>query len=142
MQARDSPTASTARVWMKSAIVEREAGDLAAERALLTEGLRRFPSFWKMWLMLGQLEHQEGRIEACRTAYANGLKRCADCIPLWRAAARLEEEQGSVGRARALLEQVRAAQAGVVFGIEVLFCDQVQDMQRQRVPVDNIRKFE
>jgi hypothetical protein len=106
LQARDTQTASTARVWMKSAIVEREAGDAAAQRALLEEGIKRFPSFWKMWLMLGQLEEQQGRVEAARVAYAAGLKRCADCIPLWRAAAKLEEAQGSVGRARALLEQV------------------------------------
>eukprot|EP00878_Enallax_costatus_P009275 GHUV01009694.1.p1 GENE.GHUV01009694.1~~GHUV01009694.1.p1 ORF type:complete len:699 (+),score=215.34 GHUV01009694.1:365-2461(+) len=45
-KARDSPTASTARVWMKSAIVEREAGNNAAQRQLLDEGLRRFPSKW------------------------------------------------------------------------------------------------
>lgn len=44
LQARDSLTASTARVWMKSAIVEREAGNKVAQRQLLEEGLKRFPS--------------------------------------------------------------------------------------------------
>ncbi|KAF8059986.1 STA1 [Scenedesmus sp. PABB004] len=106
-KARDSPTASTARVWMKSAVVEREAGNAAAQRALLEEGLRRFPGFWKLWLMLAQLEQGEGRVEPARAAYAAGLKRCADCVPLWRGAAALEEAQGAVGRARALLEQAR-----------------------------------
>eukprot|EP00882_Tetradesmus_deserticola_P002717 GHRQ01002888.1.p1 GENE.GHRQ01002888.1~~GHRQ01002888.1.p1 ORF type:complete len:911 (+),score=473.90 GHRQ01002888.1:1197-3929(+) len=106
-KARETSTASTARVWMKSAIVEREAGDAAAERGLLTEGLRRFPGFWKLHLMMGQLEAREGKTEACRAAYAAGLKRCSDCVPLWRAAAALEEAQGSVGRARAMLEQAR-----------------------------------
>jgi pre-mRNA-processing factor 6 len=57
---------------MKSAIVEREAGDAAAERALLAEGLRRFPGFWKLYLMLGQLEEREGKTEAVRAAYAAG----------------------------------------------------------------------
>eukprot|EP00879_Flechtneria_rotunda_P002532 GHRR01002730.1.p1 GENE.GHRR01002730.1~~GHRR01002730.1.p1 ORF type:complete len:774 (+),score=274.42 GHRR01002730.1:968-3289(+) len=108
-KARETSTASTARVWMKSAIVEREAGNTTAQRSLLEEGLKRFPSFWKMWLMLGQLEENEGRVDAARAAYASGLKRCADCIPLWQAAARLEETQGNVGRARALLEQVNRA---------------------------------
>jgi hypothetical protein len=42
-QARSSDTASTARVWMKSAIVERELGDAGEERRLLEEGLRKFP---------------------------------------------------------------------------------------------------
>ena len=35
------------RVWMKSAIVEREVGDADAERALLVEGLDKFPASWK-----------------------------------------------------------------------------------------------
>lgn len=72
LQARETSTASTARVWMKSAIVEREAGDAAAERALLAEGLRRFPGFWKLHLMAGQLEAREGKVEATRAAYAAG----------------------------------------------------------------------
>ena len=40
------------RVWMKSAIVEREVGDVTEERRLLAEGLDKFPTAWKMWLML------------------------------------------------------------------------------------------
>lgn len=59
-KARDHPPASTARVWMKSAMVEREGGDAAAERALLQEGLKRFPYAWKMHLMMGQLEERLG----------------------------------------------------------------------------------
>lgn len=54
-----------------------------------------------------QLEESETRPNAAQTVYATGLKRCPDCVPMWRAAARLEEAQGNVGRARALLEQVR-----------------------------------
>ena len=41
-------------------MVEREAGDAAAERGLLAEGIRRFPYFWKLHLMLGQLEERLG----------------------------------------------------------------------------------
>ena len=39
------------------------------ERALLEEGVRRFPTFEKHYLMLGQLEEREGRTEAARSAY-------------------------------------------------------------------------
>jgi pre-mRNA-processing factor 6 len=59
---------------MKSAIVEREAGDAAAERSLLEEGLRRHPGFWKLWLMLGQLEERQGKLDAARTAYGAGAE--------------------------------------------------------------------
>ena len=51
---------------MKSAIVEREAGDLPAERVLLQDGIQRFPSFWKLHLMLGQLEERAGNLGAFR----------------------------------------------------------------------------
>lgn len=106
-KARSNLSASTARVWMKSALVEREAGDAAAQRRLLEEGLKRFNNYWKLWMMLGQLDECEGRVDAAQGVYASGLKRCPDCVALWRAAARLEEQQGSTGRARALLEQAR-----------------------------------
>ncbi|GIL57404.1 hypothetical protein Vafri_12583 [Volvox africanus] len=108
-KARENEAASAyPRVWMKSAIVERELGDVAKERALLEEGTRRFPTFEKFYLMLGQLEQRCGNTDGARLAYRNGLARCPASIPLWRAAARLEEEAaGNVGRARALLEQAR-----------------------------------
>ncbi|PSC71481.1 STABILIZED1-like [Micractinium conductrix] len=106
-KAREHAPASTARVWMKSAMVEREAGQATEERQLLTEGIRRFPSFWKLHLMLGQLEERQGHADAARLAYAAGIKRNMDAIPLWVAAARLEERGGNVAKARALLEQAR-----------------------------------
>jgi hypothetical protein len=61
-QARQNLSASTARVWMKSAIVEREAGDTGAQRRLLEEGLRRFPTYWKLWMMLGQVRACVGSV--------------------------------------------------------------------------------
>ena len=90
------------RVWMKSAIVEREVGDADAERALLVEGLDKFPASWKMWIMLGQLEARSGpaRVEAARDAYAKGCRRCPTAAPLWIAAAKLETTLGNA-RARA-----------------------------------------
>jgi len=106
-KAREHPPASTPRVWMKSAVVEREAGDVEAERRLLLEGVERFPDAWKLHLMLGQLEERVGRVDAARGAYVSGIRLCADCVPLWTASARLEERNGAVGKARALLEQAR-----------------------------------
>jgi pre-mRNA-processing factor 6 len=78
------PASSTQRVWMKSAVVERELGNVAEERRLLKAALERFPYFDKLWLMLGQLEQRQGAIVAARLAYQNGLKRCISSVPLWR----------------------------------------------------------
>ena len=60
MQARSTEAASTPRVWMKAAMVEREAGDQHAERSLLEQGVQRYPTFAKSHLMLGQLEERCG----------------------------------------------------------------------------------
>ncbi|KAH6812871.1 pre-mRNA splicing factor-like protein [Perilla frutescens var. frutescens] len=51
------------RVWMESAIVERELENTAEERRLLDEGLKLFPSFFELWLMLGELEQCLGKME-------------------------------------------------------------------------------
>eukprot|EP00191_Tetraselmis_sp_GSL018_P019287 CAMPEP_0177592198 /NCGR_PEP_ID=MMETSP0419_2-20121207/8425_1 /TAXON_ID=582737 /ORGANISM="Tetraselmis sp., Strain GSL018" /LENGTH=893 /DNA_ID=CAMNT_0019083035 /DNA_START=192 /DNA_END=2870 /DNA_ORIENTATION=- len=106
-KARREEDSSTARVWMKSAIVEREIGSPEKERAILQEGLGKFPDAWKLWIMLGQLEERVGNTAAARSAYARGRGQCIHCVPLWMAAARLEEKAGTVGKARATLEQAR-----------------------------------
>lgn len=106
-KARNSHNSSTARVWMKSAIVERRLGHVELERQLLEEGLQRFPEFPKLWLMMGQLEERLGNNEEARSRYVQGIKHCSDCIPLWRSAAKLQEKMGNVAKARAVLEQAR-----------------------------------
>lgn len=65
-KARASESGSTQRVWMKSAIVERELGDDKAEHKVLQEGIARFAYFDKLWLMLGQLEERRGAPDAAR----------------------------------------------------------------------------
>lgn len=65
-KARASDSSSTQRVWMKSAIVERELGDALAEARVLKEGLAKFPYFDKLWLMLGQLEERQSKLDAAR----------------------------------------------------------------------------
>ncbi|GMJ13055.1 STARIK 1, EMBRYO DEFECTIVE 2770, STABILIZED 1 [Hibiscus trionum] len=97
----------TERVWMKSAIVERELGNTEEERRLLDEGLKQFPSFFKLWLMLGQLEERLGNLEKAKGVYESGLKHCASCIPLWVSLATLEEKMNGISKARAVLTLAR-----------------------------------
>jgi pre-mRNA-processing factor 6 len=61
---------------MKSAIVERELGNVDEERKLLEEGLKLFPSFFKLWLMLGQMEDRLGHVAKAKEANENALKHC------------------------------------------------------------------
>ncbi|GKU90928.1 hypothetical protein SLEP1_g4869 [Rubroshorea leprosula] len=97
----------TERVWMKSAIVERELGNTEEERRLLDEGLKQFPAFFKLWLMLGQLEERLGKLEKAKEVYESGLKHCPSCIPLWLSLANLEEKMNGIAKARAVLTLAR-----------------------------------
>jgi len=97
----------TMRMWMKSAVVERELGNAEAQRQLLQNGLSKHPLAWKLWLMLGQLEVKDGNLQKAREHYATAMRQCGDCVPLWTAAAGLEETSGNMSKARALLEQAR-----------------------------------
>ena len=100
------------RVFLKSAVVEREAGDVSAERALITEGLERHGNVsWKLWLMLGQLERRVGAFDAARDAYAKGTRRVPECAFLWIELAALETSLGFHHKARAVLEQARLRQS-------------------------------
>jgi pre-mRNA-processing factor 6 len=105
--ARARDAVRSARVWQKSAQVEREEGDAAAEARLLDDGLARFPDAHKLWLMRAQLEERLGNADGARAVYARALRACAACAPLWCAAAALEERGGNLPRARALLEAGR-----------------------------------
>lgn len=104
-KARES--GGTERVWMKSAIVERELGNTTEERRLLNEGLQRFPSFFKLWLMLGQLEERLGHETKAKEVYDLGLKNCPHCIPLWLSLSNLEEMMIGLSKARAVLTMAR-----------------------------------
>uniref|UniRef100_A0A0E0JGQ7 PRP1 splicing factor N-terminal domain-containing protein n=1 Tax=Oryza punctata TaxID=4537 RepID=A0A0E0JGQ7_ORYPU len=97
----------TERVWMKSAIVERELGNVDEERKLLEEGLKLFPSFFKLWLMLGQMEDWLGHGAKAKEAYENALKHCPSCIPLWLSLANLEEKINGLSKLRAVLTMAR-----------------------------------
>ncbi|WCJ22718.1 Pre-mRNA-processing factor 6 [Euphorbia peplus] len=95
------------RVWMKSAIVEREFGNAEEERRLLNEGLKRFPSFFKLWLMLGQLEERLSHLAKAKEVYELSLKHCSSCIPLWLSLASLEEKMTGLSKVRAVLTVAR-----------------------------------
>lgn len=92
---------------MKSAIVERELGNTSEEKRLLEEGLKLFPSFFKLWLMLGQMEDRLGHGEQAKEAYENGLKHCPHCVHLWLSLANLEERMSGLSKARAVLTMAR-----------------------------------
>lgn len=117
--------ASTARIYMKSALLERECKQFDAALDLLEEGIRNYPTFAKMHMMGGQicsedLTKNRENLDRARKFYQRGLKNCPDNVVLWCLAARLEERvaeysagsaNAGVTKARSLFELARLKNA-------------------------------
>jgi pre-mRNA-processing factor 6 len=89
--------APTARVFMKSALLEREQGEFDEALRLIQEGLKTFPMYAKLYMMGGQIcsddfqPKKKSSLERARKFYQRGLEHCTDNIVLWTLASRLEE---------------------------------------------------
>ena len=101
------------RVWLKSALLERELGNPAEERSILAEGLSKHGkdqedgSSWKMHVMLAQNAECAGDLAGARAALERGRRDQPKRWQVWACSAALEERHGSCARARAQLEQAR-----------------------------------
>jgi len=104
---RARSSAATERIWMKSALLEREMGNSEAEKQLIVSGIEKFPKHWKLHCMLAQLYERIKDDNEAREVYLNGLKDSTDCVPLWIGLSRLEERTNGMSRARAILEKAR-----------------------------------
>lgn len=106
----------SSRVWLKSAVFERDEGHPVQALHIVEEGLRKRNDDPKLWLMRGQLvqtaeanPQPEAGIRAARDVLARAVRACPHSIDLWLASSRLEEKAGLAIRARAVLEKARLA---------------------------------
>ena len=91
--------ADTERVWLKSALLERETGQGDDECKILDAALTRYPLFDKLWMMRAQLEERQGGDRA-KEFFRKGLRAVPASVPLWIMLARHEERHVSVAKAR------------------------------------------
>jgi pre-mRNA-processing factor 6 len=90
--------APTERVYMKSALLERQTQAYPAALELIQQGLEEYPKFPKLYMMAGQIYSKEllpktkAHLEKARKIYQTGLTECPHNIVLWTLASRLEEE--------------------------------------------------
>jgi pre-mRNA-processing factor 6 len=72
--------AGTARVWMKSAKLERALGSRDEEKKLLELALKKYPKDHKLWIMKAQLVEATGTDKATRDVYKKGIKQCPHSV--------------------------------------------------------------
>ncbi|KAI9203430.1 PRP1 splicing factor, N-terminal-domain-containing protein [Polychytrium aggregatum] len=106
--------ASTIRVWMKSAVLERQLSNPQRALELLDDAIDRFakesqaPEYAKLWMIKGQIQSGElGDAKAAQETYLKATKTCPKSVSLWILSSRLEEQSGTLMRARAILERAR-----------------------------------
>jgi pre-mRNA-processing factor 6 len=93
--------APTARVFMKSAVLEREQREYSAALKLIDTGVAKFPKFAKLYMIGGQIcaddvePHDTTQLDRAREYFQRGLKECPDNATLWILASRLEERAWS-----------------------------------------------
>lgn len=92
---------------MKSAVFERQQGQIEAALETVKAALVKFPKFPKLYMIQGQIYQSQKNYPAARAMYAAGMKQCPKDVTLWILASRLEELDGKSIKARALLERAR-----------------------------------
>lgn len=103
-RARDR--APTDRVYMKSALLERECRNFDDALDLIEEGIAKYPTFPKLYMMGGQicsddLAKDKFGLDRARKFYQRGLQSCPTSVVLWTLASRLEERAASFDPSRA-----------------------------------------
>lgn len=89
--------APSPRVYMKSALLEREEGKWQEALDLIDQGVKEYAEYAKLYMMGGQIcaddltPHSHSNLEKARRWYQNGLGKCVHNVVLWILAGRLEE---------------------------------------------------
>jgi pre-mRNA-processing factor 6 len=95
------------QIWMKSAVFERQQGNIQVALDTLKTALEKFPKFGKLYMIQGQIYQAQKNFATARASFVAGLKACPKEVNLWVLASKLEEADGKSIKARALLERAR-----------------------------------
>jgi pre-mRNA-processing factor 6 len=103
--ARES--AATDRIFMKSAVLERQLGELDTALDLVNQGLQTWPGSWKLHAIKGQIYESMGKLKEAQEAFAVGTRANPKAPVLFILLSRLQEKSGAVVKARSTLERGR-----------------------------------
>ncbi|KAH7354578.1 PRP1 splicing factor, N-terminal-domain-containing protein [Pyrenochaeta sp. MPI-SDFR-AT-0127] len=111
-QARDflkvaRESAATDRIFMKSAVLERQLENYEAAIDICNQGLQNWPSSWKLHAIKGQIYEQLSKLKEAQEAFSIGTRAAPKSPTLFILLARIQEKQGAVVKARSTLDRGR-----------------------------------
>lgn len=103
--ARES--AATDRIYIKSAVLERQLGELETALDLVNQGLQNWPQSWKLHAIKGQIYESLGKLKEAQEAFAVGTRANPKAPVLFILLSRIQEKTGAVVKARSTLDRGR-----------------------------------
>lgn len=103
--ARES--AATDRIYMKSAVLERQLGAYDAALDMCNQGLQTWPASWKLHAIKGQIYESLGKLKEAQEALSLGTRAAPKAPVLYILLARLQERAGAIVKARSTLDRGR-----------------------------------
>ncbi|KAF1848321.1 uncharacterized protein K460DRAFT_334243 [Cucurbitaria berberidis CBS 394.84] len=103
--ARES--AATDRIFMKSAVLERQLENYEAAIDICNQGLQNWPGSWKLHAIKGQIYEQLSKLKEAQEAFSIGTRAAPKSPMLFILLSRIQEKQGAVVKARSTLDRGR-----------------------------------
>jgi pre-mRNA-processing factor 6 len=99
--------AATDRIFMKSAVLERQLENYEEAIDICNQGLQLFPGSWKIHAVKGQIYEQLSKLKEAEQALNVGTRAAPRSPVLFILLSRLQEKQGAIVKARSTLDRGR-----------------------------------
>lgn len=98
----------SARIWMKSALLEHELGNYDGELSLLDTAIAKYPTFYKYYLMAAEMLELKNELGKAKEYLKKGVQVCETehNVLLYIRLTQLEEKQ-NLSKARSVIEIAR-----------------------------------
>jgi len=124
--ARES--AATDRIFMKSAVLERQLGNFEVGLDICHQALQNWPGSWKLHAVKGQIYEQLSKLKEAEEAFNTGTRAAPKSPTLYLLLARIQEKQGAIVKARSTLDRGRQQNPKT----PALLCEAVRLERRQQ----------
>jgi pre-mRNA-processing factor 6 len=105
--ARES--AATDRIFMKSAVLERQLENYETAIDICNQGLQNWPGSWKLHAIKGQLYESLSKLPEAQEAFSIGTRAAPKAPVIYILLSRLQVKMGAIVKARSTLDRGRQA---------------------------------